>query len=418
MYAEIITIGDELLIGQTVDTNSAWIARELNLIGISVYQITSVADTEEHIRKALDDASKRVAIVLMTGGLGPTSDDITKPSLCKYFNTHLSLREDVLKGIEDYFASIGRPMLESNRNQAMLPHDCTILPNSKGTAAGMWFEKDGLIFVSMPGVPYEMKGLMEEHVLLRLKERFQLPSIYHRTLLTQGIGESFLAEIIKDWESSLAEEHIKLAYLPSPGIVKLRLSAYGDNMSELMEKVDRKAESFMEIAGKFVFGENEESLESVVGELLKKSGRTLSIAESCTGGYLSHLITSIPGSSAYFQGTVVSYSNEIKHDLLGVSNSDIEEYGAVSSEVVEAMAKGVYKRFKSTYSLAISGIAGPDGGTTEKPVGLVWIALAGPDGISSHRFVFGKERSRNIRRAALMALDLLRKELIDSNFAD
>jgi nicotinamide-nucleotide amidase len=418
MYAEIITIGDELLIGQTIDTNSAWIAKELNLIGISLFQITSVADQKDRILKALEDASQRVSLVLITGGLGPTSDDITKPTLCEYFQTHLVMNNEVLEGIEAFFTSVGRPMLESNRQQAMLPAACTVLINNRGTASGMWFEKDKVVFVSMPGVPYEMKGIMEDHVIPKLQQLFDLPAIYHRTLLTQGIGESFLAEIIRDWELSLKKEDIKLAYLPSPGMVKLRLSAYGPHHEELKSKVDRKAEELKGIAGEFIFGENEESLESIVAELLKKTGRTLSIAESCTGGYLSHLITSIPGSSAYFQGSVVSYSNEIKQEVLGVAKSDLEKYGAVSSEVVEAMAKGVYIRFGSTYSLAISGIAGPDGGSDEKPVGLVWIALAGPDGISSHRFIFGKERSRNIRRAALMALDLLRKELIDTNFAD
>jgi len=412
MKVEIITIGDELLIGQTVDTNSAWMARELNKAGISVYQRTAVPDNRERILTSLEEAARRVKIVLITGGLGPTKDDITKPTLCEYFGTELVMNREVLNRIEVYFAQTGRPMLESNRLQAMLPASCTVLNNPRGTAQGMWFEKDGVVYVSMPGVPYEMQGLMLEEVLPRLKQLFDLPAIYHRTLLTQGIGESYLAEIIKDWENSLSPLGISLAYLPSPGLVKLRLSMYGEEKEAIRSVVDAKASELLQIAGKFVFGEDEDTLESVIGRLLLKSGANLALAESCTGGSISQLITSVAGCSQYYAGGVTAYSNDAKNALLGVPKELISRHGAVSAEVAEAMASGAQKKFHTTYAVSTTGVAGPTGGSAEKPVGLVWIGVAGPNGTVSHRFQFGNERERNIRRASLMALDLLRKELL------
>jgi len=412
MKVEIITIGDELLIGQTVDTNSAWMARELNKAGLSVYQRTAVPDDRERIITALSDAAIRVNIVLITGGLGPTKDDLTKPTLCEYFNTELVLNQEVLGRIEAYFAQAGRPMLESNRLQAMLPASCRVLPNPRGTAQGMWFEMEGVVYVSMPGVPYEMKGLMLEEVLPGLKQRFQLPAIYHRTILTQGIGESFLAEVIKDWENGLMPLGIKLAYLPSPGLVKLRMSSYGEELEPLKVAVDAKATELLQLIGKFVFGEDEDTLEAVVGSLLAESSETLAVAESCTGGNISQMITSVPGCSQYYLGSITAYSNDAKVSLLGVPKEIITRFGAVSAEVAEAMAAATKKKFNSTYAISTTGVAGPSGGSADKPVGLVWIGVAGPNGIVSHRFQFGNERERNIRRASLMALDLLRKELL------
>ncbi len=412
LLAEIITIGDELLIGQTVDTNSAWMAKVLNLNGIKLHQITSVSDEREHILQALNDSSKRAKIVLITGGLGPTKDDITKSTLCEYFNTKLEMNAEVLESIENFFKQFDRPMLDSNRNQALLPKACEVLINTRGTASGMWFEKEGVVYVSMPGVPYEMKGLMTDEVIARLKYRFETPAIYHKTLLTQGIGESFLAEQIRQWEDSLAARDLKLAYLPSPGMVKLRISAYGHDELELREKVLLAASELRSQISDFVFGEDEQSMESIIGELLKSKNKTLALAESCTGGNISRILTAIPGSSQYFLGCAVTYSNASKVDILGAKSESLTEYGAVSKAVVEEMAVGSKRNFHSDYALATSGVAGPEGGTVEKPVGLVWIALAGPNGVVSEKFNFGNNRDRNIQRASIMALDMLRKELL------
>lgn len=411
--AEIVTIGDELLIGQTVDTNSAWMAQQLNYHGIHLYQITSVSDEREHILTALKEASQRAKLVLMTGGLGPTKDDITKATLCEYFDTELEMREEILQEIEQYFKKYDRPMLESNRGQAMLPKKCEVLPNIRGTASGMWFEKDGVTYVSMPGVPYEMKGIMAEQVLPRLKERFEFPAIFHKTIMTQGIGESFLAEKVKDWENSLDERDLKIAYLPSPGLVKVRVSAYGDDRSELENKVLKATNEFVQLVPEYVFGEDDETMESIVGRLMTEKGATLGVAESCTGGTIAQRITSIPGSSAYFMGGMVTYSNASKVDMLDVKSESLNAYGAVSKAVVEEMAMGARKYFKADYGISTSGVAGPGGGTPEKPIGLVWIGLAGPDGVKSAKFIFGKSRDRNISRASNMSLDMLRRELID-----
>lgn len=417
MQAEIITIGDEILIGQIVDTNSAWMAQQLNLAGISVKQISSVSDSREHILKALDEAATRADIILITGGLGPTKDDITKRTLCEYFKTTLVFSEAVYKDVEAIFRTFGKEVTPINKLQAEVPANCKPLSNKAGTAPGMWFEEKGKIFVSMPGVPFEMKGIMRDHVMPELKRKLKLPHILHRTVLTQGIGESVLAELIEKWEDSLAEHTIKLAYLPSPGMVRLRLSVSGTDEKSLNTIVDRKVEELKKIAGEFIFGYEEygkekTTLAQVVGELLKERKQTLATAESCTGGYMAHLITAIPGSSQYFKGSVIAYANEIKMLELNVSEEMLAKHGAVSREVVEQMARALRIKFKTDHAIAVSGVAGPDGGTEEKPVGTVWIAIASREKVHAEKFIFGNDRGRNIQRAANAALDMLRKDLI------
>lgn len=413
MNVEIITIGDEILIGQTVDTNSAWLGRELNKIGVDVLQITSIKDARENIISALNSVSYRADLVLMTGGLGPTQDDITKQVLCEYFDTELEVNHEVLAKVQAFFKSRGREMLESNNLQASLPKSCMVLPNNLGTASGMWFEKGGKIYVSMPGVPYEMKGIMIDEVIPRLKKEFALPAIVHRTIMTEGIGESFLVEIIKDWELSLEQEHIKIAYLPSPGVVKIRLSIYGTDKIKLESRVDKKVRELYDIIPKYIFGENDIRLENVVGELLKDSNQTVSSAESCTGGNIAHLLTSVSGSSKYFLGSVISYSNEIKIQELGVKESDLIQFGAVSQPVIEQMAIGVRQKMRTDYAVATSGVAGPDGGTDEKPVGTVWVAIAYEGGVYSKKFMFEKNRSRNIQRASYAALSMIKRKMMN-----
>ncbi|MGP8216814.1 MAG: competence/damage-inducible protein A [Bacteroidia bacterium] len=412
MLAEIITIGDELLIGQVVDTNSAWIAALLNETGIKVYQITSVSDTREHILTALKEASMRADIILITGGLGPTSDDITKHTLCEYFNTKLRLDERSLEDVTNIFKKFGKEVTAINRRQAEVPENCTPLQNKNGTAPGMWFEERGKIYVSMPGVPYEMKGLMTDEVIPRLKKEFTLPVIIHKNVLTQGIGESFLSGKIAEWETSLAKEEIKLAYLPSPSMVRLRLSITGKDAAVLNERIERKVGELQKIIGQYIYGYDNDTLEGIIGKLLIEKKQTLSTAESCTGGYISHLITSVPGSSEYFKGGIVSYANEVKINELGVGKETIEAHGAVSQQVVEQMANGAIKNLGTDYSVAVSGIAGPHGGTPEKPVGTVWIAIATPSKTFSKRFQFAGTRDRNIIVTGLTALNMLRKEIV------
>ncbi len=419
MRVEIITIGDELLVGQTIDTNSAYMAQGLNSVGLEVHQITTVSDKKDHILEALAAAEQRVDVVLITGGLGPTKDDITKHTLCTYFDTTLEMNEEILGRIVAFFTSIGREMLEVNRQQAALPKACVPLENLRGTAAGMWFERNDTVFVSMPGVPHEMKGLMDNQVIPRLKERFNTREIAHLSIMTQGVGESYLAEMIADWADSLPAMGISLAYLPSAGTLKLRLSKYGENGNTgLMTELRQKAEELVKEIPTIAYGYNEESLEEVVGQLLTERGETLSTAESCTGGLIAKFITSVPGSSAYFEGSVVSYSNRIKHAFLDVSESDLHEHGAVSKEVVEQMALGVRTKMNTTWSIATSGIAGPTGGSEEKPVGTVWLAVAGPQGIVSRKFMMGNDRRGNIKRSALSALNMLRIEILKEPFVN
>jgi nicotinamide-nucleotide amidase len=406
ILAEIITIGDEILIGQIVDTNSAWIAQKLNEAGIRIKQITSISDDKDHILEALEAASKRAKIILITGGLGPTKDDITKHTLAEYFKVGFKRDEATLKNVTDIFERFKRPLLEVNIRQADVPVNCTVLLNKNGTAPGMWFNDSGTVYVSMPGVPYEMMYLVEEEVIPRLKQEFSLDSIVHRTILTAGIGESFLAEKIAAIEESLPA-HIKLAYLPKLSQVRLRLSAYGGNEPELKAEIEGYVDKLVNLLGNHVVATEDKPLEKAILDFMEEKGLTLSVAESCTGGYLSHLLTQHAGSSAVFLGGAVTYSNNLKTNLLSVSPATIEKSGAVSEETVKEMAWGSLNNFKSNYSIAISGIAGPGGGTPDKPVGTVWVSVAGPQGIITKKYQFGSRRTQNIERAAINALTLL-----------
>ncbi len=414
MKAEIINIGDELLIGQVVNTNASWMAAELNKAGIKTVRISAIADDSDDIVKALDQASRRADIILISGGLGPTKDDITKKTLAEYFNSGFVFHQPTFEQIKVIFEARKIPLSELNRQQAEIPEKCIPLINKNGTAPGMWFEKEGKIFVSMPGVPFELKPMMTEQVIPRLQKQFNLGTIYHKTVMTTGIVESVLAARIEEWENSLPA-NIKLAYLPQPGIVRLRLSAAGKESDELEREVEKYCKRLKEIIPEAIFGYDDITLEEVIGNLLAEQNKTLATAESCTGGYVSHLITSIAGSSRYFKGGIISYSNQIKTSQLDVPEAVIESNGAVSKEVVEAMAKGVKNRFETDFSIAVSGIAGPGGGTPEKPVGTVWIAVAYNGGITSELFHFGEHRGRNIRRSALAALNMLRLKLTNGN---
>jgi nicotinamide-nucleotide amidase len=411
MLAEIITIGDELLIGQVIDTNSAWIAEQLNLIGIRVHQITSISDNKQHILSTLAEASRRAKLILITGGLGPTKDDITKHTLCEYFNTELVFSEEAYKNVEKLFAARGVAVTELNRLQAMVPANCRVIPNPNGTAPCMWFEKEGCIYVSMPGVPFEMKAIMHEGIIPELLKGLN-QVIIHRTILTEGVGESHLASLIEPWEDALPS-FIKLAYLPQPGMVRLRLTAIGTDRKLLQAAINKAEKELLPIAGKFIFGFDTDTMESVVGQLLRNKSLTVSTAESCTGGTIAQLITSIAGSSDYFKGSVVAYSNEIKARILGVPNQTLIEFGAVSEQTVIAMAEGVRLLFSTDFAIAVSGIAGPGGGTDEKPVGTTWIAIATPTKTIAKKFLLGDHRGRNIRKASLAALNMLRLTLIE-----
>jgi len=414
MLAEIITIGDEILIGQIIDTNSAWLGTELSNIGISVKQITSISDDKQHILEALALAEKRADIIIMTGGLGPTKDDITKHTLCQYFKTTLIVNQEVLNHVTAFFEKRNRPMLDVNLKQAEVPVNCEVLFNNHGTAPGMWFKHNNKIFISMPGVPFEMKGIMMDYGFDKLKQNFILPFIYHRTILTQGIGESFLADKLTDWENNLAAKDIKLAYLPSPGMVKLRLSAKGDDKQKLKIVVDNEADELYKLANDYIYGEEElgkaaPTFQSIIGEILTKKNKTISIAESCTGGYISHLITSIAGSSAYYKGSVIAYENNIKIAELKVNPDTLKKFGAVSIECAKEMASGILKKFNTDYAIATTGIAGPTGETPDKPIGTVCIAIAAKNEVTAQKFIFGNHRERNIRMAADMALSMLNK---------
>jgi len=412
MKAAIITIGDELLIGQTVDTNSAWMGAELSRSGFDVYRITSVHDRREDILNILNEAQGKTDVVLITGGLGPTSDDITKPTLCEFFNTRLVVNTEVFSLIEGMMQRRNFSMNENNRRQAEVPESCKVLKNAVGTAPGMWFEKDGTIFISMPGVPHEMKYIMTEHVLPELNRRFTSQVIIHRNIMTYGTFEAKLAEILTEFEDGLPG-NIKLAYLPASGVIKLRLTATGTDRESLSDKINVQVAKLYKIIPEFIYGENEESLEAVIGKLLKEKNKTVCTAESCTGGEIAHLITSIPGSSAYYSGSVVAYANSIKVRLLGVRENHIETDGAVSETVVREMAEGAKRLFNTDFALAVSGIAGPDGGTETKPVGTLWIAVSSSKGTVTEKRVFGIDRGTNIKRFSLAALNLLRKQIIN-----
>jgi len=406
MLAEIITIGDEILIGQIVDTNSAWMAQQLNSIGIKVKQITSVSDDADHIIEALTAAERRAQIILITGGLGPTKDDITKFTLARYFNMGMRRDQGVLEQVESFFKKINRPMIESNTRQADVPDGCVVVPNKNGTAPCMWFEHNNNIIVSMPGVPFEMMYLMEEEILPRIKKAFKLPAIYHKTILTAGLGESFLAEQIEDIENSLPDA-IKLAYLPKLGQVRLRLSTSGPDEEKLKEEVEVYTRQIVNRIRRYVVAEEDVALEKALLDLMKGRGLTLSTAESCTGGFIAHLITKHPGSSAVYAGGAVAYSYELKESVLGVKAETLATYGAVSEQTVKEMASGAVAHFNTDYSVAVSGIAGPDGGTDDKPVGTVWIAVASRTGVVAKMFTFGNKRIQNIERSAMSALSMI-----------
>ncbi|KQC01072.1 competence/damage-inducible protein A [Pedobacter sp. Hv1] len=406
MLAEIITIGDEILIGQIVDTNSAWMGRELNKIGVSVKQITSVSDNAEHITQALDEAQQRANIILITGGLGPTKDDVTKLTMSKYFNMPLRRDEATLEHVTSIFARLNRPMIEVNRKQADVPYGCTVIKNKNGTAPCMWFDVNGKIFVAMPGVPFEMMYLMEEEILPRIKSAFNLPTIIHQTILTTGLGESFLAQQIEDIEDSLPD-YIKLAYLPKLGQVRLRLSAIGKDEIALKAEINTYIRQIVDRVKAYVAAEEDVALEKAILDQMKAKNLTLSTAESCTGGYIAHLITQHAGSSAVFAGGAVAYSYDLKESILGVQHQTLTEFGAVSEQTVKEMAEGAVAHFKTDYAIAVSGIAGPDGGMPGKPVGTVWIAVATQRQTVAKLFTFGDKRIQNIERSATAALTML-----------
>ncbi|TDQ12110.1 competence/damage-inducible protein A [Pedobacter metabolipauper] len=410
MLAEIITIGDEMLIGQIVDTNSAWMAQQLNLIGIKVKQITSVSDDAGHIIEALQLAEKRAQVILITGGLGPTKDDITKLTLARYFNMELRRDEATLNHVTALFERLKRPMIESNRKQADVPDGCEVIQNKNGTAPCMWFEQHDRIFVSMPGVPFEMMYLMDEEILPRLKRSFNLPFIVHKTILTANLGESFLAAEIEDIEDSLPA-HIKLAYLPKLGQVRLRLSGTGTDEALLHEEISAFAAQLVQRLNKYVMAEEDIAIEKAMLNLMDQKKLTLSTAESCTGGYIAHLITKHPGCSSVFKGGAVAYAYELKESMLGVKHATLNTYGAVSEETVKEMALGALEHFKTDYAVSVSGIAGPDGAIPGKPVGTVWIAVASRKRVIAKLHTFGNKRLQNIERSATAALTMILNEL-------
>jgi competence/damage-inducible protein CinA C-terminal domain len=410
MKAIIITIGDELLIGQTIDTNSAWMGSELSNIGFDIIRKISIHDLREDILETLTGVSGKSDVVLVTGGLGPTSDDITKQTICEFFVTRLIMNNDVLEMITEMMKKRNFTMNKNNRRQAEVPESCRVLKNGAGTAPGMLFEKDNSIFIFMPGVPYEMKYIMTEHVIPELKERFTSQVIIHRNIMTYGCAEAKLAELLEGFESSLAPE-IKLAYLPASGIIKLRLTGTGTERTILEKAIEENVRKLYEIIPDLIYGENEEPFEVVVGNLLLQRKQTICTAESCTGGNIAHLLTIVPGSSRYYKGSIVAYDNKVKTDILGVPDKIIGKHGAVSEEVAQLMAEGARRIMKTDYAIATTGIAGPDGGTDLKPVGTICIAVASKDGTVSEKYVYGNERIININRFSIAALSLARKQI-------
>ncbi len=416
MKAEIITIGDEILIGQIVDTNSQWMGVELNKIGVSVSQITSIQDNTAHILKAFKEASENADIVLVTGGLGPTKDDITKHAFATFFEDELVLDTAVVDHVKAMFAKRGIPFSDLNRDQGLVPSKSIVLHNALGTAPGMWIEEKGTVFVSMPGVPYEMKGLMTGEVLPRLQEKFTLPYIQHTTLMTYGMGESSLSEKIEDWEDKLPS-HISLAYLPSPGVVKLRLSGKSFDKDKLALEIATEVRALEKLIPELIVGfDREETIQVVLAEMLKENKRTLSLAESCTGGFIAQLFTAISGASSFFKGALVAYTEAIKKQELGVSQNLLDQYSVVSKEVVAQMALGAREKFDTDFAIATTGNAGPSIDNTDKSVGVVCIAIATPNGVFSEEFNFGNPREKVIQRSSNKALELLRKEII-KNYA-
>jgi len=412
LQAEIITIGDEILIGQIVDTNSAYISKELNKIGVSVYQITSIQDDKQHILKALQEAEENADIVILTGGLGPTKDDITKHTLCEYFDDRLVMHKDIQEHIKYLFAKIKYQYTELDLLQAMLPTKASILKNNLGTASGMWFQERNTIFVSMPGVPNEMKGLLNYEVLPKLQKKFHLPFIIHKNIITYGMGESKIAERLEEWENKLPTE-IKLAYLPSYGRTRLRLTAKGTNKEQLEKMMEKELTSLTNLVSDITVGVGDDvPLEEVIGQLLLKEKKTLATAESCTGGAIATAITSVPGASAYFIGAVVSYHERIKTSILKVAPATIKKYSVVSAQVAKEMATGIKQLYQTDYAIAVTGNAGPTKDKTETSVGAVFIGIATPTKVFVEEFNFGQPREKVIQRTTVKALELLRKEIL------
>ena len=405
--AEIISIGDELLYGQTLDTNAHWISHKLDEYNIKVFQRTTIGDDADQILNAFATAAERVDIVLITGGLGPTKDDLTKPLLAKYFGVGMVHHEEVLRDITLLFAKASREVTALNAQQAELPANCEKITNPVGTAPGMWFYEKNTVFVAMPGVPYEMKSIMTQGILPKLHKMFSKGVLHHHIIKTIGITESSLSDLIEDWELNLPK-HIKLAYLPTKGQVKLRLTGSGDDLNTLRQEIEVLQKAIMPKIAKYVYGFGTDQLEGVIGQLLNKNNLTLATAESCTGGYLAHMITSVAGSSRYFKGSVIAYSNEVKIAQLGVSTEDLKQQGAVSEEVAKAMAEGVRKALNTDIAIATTGIAGPDGGTIEKPVGTVWIAYSDKHKTLAKKFNFSRDRTFIVHWSALAALNMIR----------
>jgi nicotinamide-nucleotide amidase len=405
----IITIGDELLIGQVIDTNSAWMAQELNKYGIRVIRRVAVGDSWNAIWHALDAESKEAQIILITGGLGPTADDITKPLLCEYFGGKMVMNAEALENVTCLFETVfKRPITERNIKQAEVPDNCTLIPNKRGTAPGMWFEKNDCIFVSLPGVPHEMKGMMETKVIPMLTESFQFPKIEHRTLVCYGIGEAMLADLIADFESALPQG-IKLAYLPHDGMVRLRLSAYAIQDQSDLEKIFHR---LAQIVQPYLISTTDQTMEEILAAMLISKSQTIATAESCTGGYIAHLLSKNPGSSAYYAGSMVTYSYEAKELLLGVNQSTLIEFGAVSEQVVKEMASGLLNKMKTDYAIAVSGILGPEGGLPDKPVGTVWMAAGDKNEIVTRKIHLRFNREKNTQVAAMQAMNLLRAYIL------
>jgi nicotinamide-nucleotide amidase len=414
VFASIITIGDELLIGQVIDTNSAWMAQELNKVGITIKHRVAVGDDWNDIWQALDEESKHASLILITGGLGPTADDITKPLLCEYFGGTMIMHQPTLDHLTYLFEQIlKRPMIERNAKQAEVPDVCTVLKNERGTAPGMLFTKNDKTFISLPGVPHEMKWIMHNHVIPMIPKLYNTGFIEHRTLLTAGVGESFLADMLVEIESALPA-HIKLAYLPNYGMVRLRLTAFGLDKTILQQEINTQFDLFKVKLKEFLVTDEDLPMELVVGNLLKQNHSTLATAESCTGGYIAHLLTSHPGSSAYFLGSVVSYANSVKQNVLHVKEDTLQKEGAVSEATVTQMAQSVLELMNTDYAIAVSGIMGPDGGSAEKPVGMVWIAVANKEKIVTRLFNFRFDRRRNIELTSTQALNLLRIFIIEN----
>jgi nicotinamide-nucleotide amidase len=410
--ASIITIGDELLIGQTIDTNSAFIAQELNKLGIWVKRRIAIGDDKKEIADALSEQSKDCQIIIITGGLGPTADDITKPTLCDFFNGKLVVNDEALQNVKNIFNQLNKPLIERNLKQAEVPDTCMVLPNKRGTAPGMLFEKEGVIYISLPGVPHEMKGLLLDSVLPKLKEQFTLPAVQHRTIVTAGQGESSIAEILVDFEAQLPP-HIKLAYLPAYGMVKLRLTGKSDATDVLQKEIDQQFEQLKALVKPWLVADKDITIQEVIGNILNERAKFMASAESCTGGYIAHLITSVAGASSCFKGSVVCYANDSKENILRVAHDTLVTHRAVSEETIIEMTKGIIKVMNVDYAVATSGIMGPDGGTPDKPVGTVWIAVGNGKKVVTKKHHFRYDRKRNIELTAHTALNMLRLLILE-----